>query len=133
MGCWRFPTRWPIYFAERGYPRERILPIYYGYAAEHFPFQPRTRAEGRPPVVVMHGSLDLHHLGDIAFEAIQYVTQQRPGTIFRFVGQRTAALEKFLARAQAAIPGFKFEATGFRALRRGGPTPGRRERGHRAV
>ncbi len=100
-------------FTARGYPREQILPIYYGYDARHFPFQARTRAEGRPPVVVMHGSLDLHHLGDIAFDAVQYVTQQRPGTSFRFVGQRTATLEKFLARAQAAIPGFKFEAPGF--------------------
>ena len=101
------------YFVERGYPREKILPIYYGYAAEHFPFQARTVAEGRPPVVVMHGSLDFHHLGDIAFDAIRLVTLKRPGTIFRFVGQRTAALEKFLSRAQAVIPGFKFETTGF--------------------
>ena len=101
------------YFVERGYPRKNILPIYYGYAAEHFPFQPRAVAEGRPPVVVMHWSLDFHHLGHIAFEAIRLVTTERPGTIFRFVGQRTAALEKFLARAQAEIPGFKFEATGF--------------------
>jgi glycosyltransferase involved in cell wall biosynthesis len=100
-------------FVERGYPREKILPIYYGYDAKHFPFQTRIRAEGRPPVVVMHGSLDLHHLGDIALDAVQYVTQHRPGTIFRFVGQRTATLEKFLARAQAGVPGLKFETTGF--------------------
>ena len=37
---------------------------------------------------------------------------KKPGTIFRFVGKRTAALENFLQRAQT-IPGFKFEATGF--------------------
>jgi glycosyltransferase involved in cell wall biosynthesis len=101
------------YFAGRGYPREKILPIYYGYAAEHFPFRVRTIAENRPPVVVMHGSLDFHHLGDIAFGAIQHVTQKRPGTIFRFVGQHTAALENFLNRAQNQIPGFHFESTGF--------------------
>ncbi len=101
------------YFVEHGYPRERILPIYYGYAAEYFPFYVRMIAENRPPVVVMHGSLDFHHLGDIAFGAIRHVTQNRPGTIFRFVGQRTAALEKFLARANREIPGFKFETTGF--------------------
>jgi glycosyltransferase involved in cell wall biosynthesis len=101
------------YFVKRGYPRERILPIYYGYAAEYFPFYVRMIASNRPPVVVMHGSLDFHHLGDIAFGAIQHVTQNRPGTVFRFVGQRTAALEKFLARTHRAIPGFKFEATGF--------------------
>jgi glycosyltransferase involved in cell wall biosynthesis len=101
------------YFVERGYPRERILPIYYGYAAEHFPFRVRMIAPNLPPVVVMHGSLDFHHLGDIAFGAIRHVTQNRPGTIFRFVGQRTAALEKILARTHREIPGFKFEATGF--------------------
>jgi len=100
------------YFAERGYPRERILPIYFGYAAEHFPFRVGTPGNGRPPVIVMHGSLDLHHLGRIAFEAIQHVTRDRPGSIFRFVGQRTGALEKFLQQA-SVIPHFKFEATGF--------------------
>src|SRR5208282_2721437 len=101
------------YFVERGYPRERILPIYYGYAAEYFPFYVRMIAPNRPPVVVMHGTLDFHHFGDIAFGAIQHVTQNRPGTIFRFVGQRTAALENFLNRAQEHIPGFHFESTGF--------------------
>ena len=37
---------------------------------------------------------------------------KKPETIFRFVGRRTAGLEKFLQRAQT-IPNFKFEATGF--------------------
>jgi len=101
------------YFVERGYPRERILPIYFGYAAKYFPFYVRMIAPDRPPVVVMHGSFDAHHLGDIAFGAIRHVTQNRPGTIFRFVGQRTAALENILNRAQQGIPGFKFESTGF--------------------
>jgi glycosyltransferase involved in cell wall biosynthesis len=61
----------------------------------------------------MHGSFDAHHIGRIAFDAAQYVTKQRPGVIFRFVGQRTAPLEKLLNRAQKEIPGFKFEHTGF--------------------
>ena len=61
----------------------------------------------------MHGSFDAHHLGQIAFDAIQFVTRQRPGVVFRFVGKKTAALENFLNRAQRQIPGFKFEATGF--------------------
>jgi glycosyltransferase involved in cell wall biosynthesis len=100
------------YFIERGYPREKILPIYFGYAAEYFPFYLRLIATNRPPVVVMHGSFDAHHLGRIAFDAIKLVVAKKPETIFRFVGQRTAGLEKFLRRAQT-IPRFKFEATGF--------------------
>jgi glycosyltransferase involved in cell wall biosynthesis len=101
------------YFVERGYPREKILPIYFGYAARYFPFYVRMIAPHRPPIIVMHGSFDAHHLGNIAFRAIRHVTQRRPGAIFRFVGQRTGALEKFLNRAQQGIPGFKFESTGF--------------------
>jgi len=100
------------YFAERGYPREKILPIYYGYAAKYFPFYVRMIAPNRPPVVVMHGSFDAHHLGRIAFDAIRFVVAKRPETIFRFVGKRTAGLEKFLQRAQT-IPHFKFESTDF--------------------
>ncbi|MDD5141512.1 MAG: glycosyltransferase, partial [Verrucomicrobiales bacterium] len=99
--------------AARGYPREKILPIYYGYDAGSFPFCARSEFEGRPSVVVMHGSFDAHHLGKIAFDAIRHVVQNRPGTIFRFVGRRTAALENLLQRAEKEIPGFKFEATGF--------------------
>jgi glycosyltransferase involved in cell wall biosynthesis len=99
--------------ATRGFPREKIRSIFYGYDAKSFPFRARSVSDGQPAVVVMHGSFDAHHLGDIAFGAIQHVVQNRPGTVFRFVGRRTPALEKFLQRAQKEIPGFKFEATGF--------------------
>ena len=98
--------------AARGYPRARICPIYYGYDAQAFPLRARPPAAGQPPVVVMHGSFDAHHLGAIAFEAVRTVVAKRPETVFRFVGRRTAGLEKFLDRARA-LPGFKFEATGF--------------------
>jgi glycosyltransferase involved in cell wall biosynthesis len=99
-------------FVERGFPREKILPIYYGYDAGKFPFRAQLLPKN-PPVVVMHGSFDAHHLGPIAFDAIRFVTRQRPETIFRFVGEKTAALEGFLNRARKQIPGFKFESTGF--------------------
>jgi glycosyltransferase involved in cell wall biosynthesis len=100
-------------FVERGYPREKICPIYYGYAAAHFPFRAQPSPKNRPPVVVMHGSFDAHHLGEITFGAVQYVTQKRPDVVFRFVGRRTLSLEVFLNRAQKEIPNFKFESTGF--------------------
>jgi glycosyltransferase involved in cell wall biosynthesis len=100
-------------FAERGFARETILPIYYGYDAGKFPFRAQPQPGSQPPIVVMHGSFDAHHLGPIAFDAIQFVTRRRPGVVFRFVGEKTAALESFLDRAQKQIPGFKFESTGF--------------------
>jgi glycosyltransferase involved in cell wall biosynthesis len=98
--------------AARGYAREKICPIYYGYDAQAFPLRGQLPPPGQPPVVVMHGSFDAHHLGQIAFDAVKYVAAKKPETIFRFVGTRTAGLDKFLQRAQA-IPHFKFEATGF--------------------
>jgi glycosyltransferase involved in cell wall biosynthesis len=97
--------------AARGYPREKICPIYYGYDAQAFPLRGQLPS-GQPPVVVMHGSFDAHHLGAIAFDAAKVVAAKKPETIFRFVGRRTAGLEKFLQRAQG-ITNFKFEATGF--------------------
>ena len=98
--------------AARGYPREKICPIYYGYDAAAFPLRDKIPAPNQPSVVVMHGSFDAHHLGQIAFEAVKFVVEKKPETIFRFVGKRTAGLEKFLQRAQT-IPQFKFEANGF--------------------
>ncbi len=98
--------------AARGYPREKICPIYYGYDAQAFPLRGQLPPSGQPPVVVMHGSFDAHHLGQIAFDAVKAVVAEKPETIFRFVGKRTAGLEKFLQCAQT-IPNFKFEAAGF--------------------
>jgi glycosyltransferase involved in cell wall biosynthesis len=98
--------------AARGYAREKICPIYYGYDAAAFPLRKRLPPPGSSPVVVMHGSFDAHHLGRIAFEAVKTVVAKKPETIFRFVGRRTAGLEKFLQRA-LTLPNFKFEATGF--------------------
>ncbi len=43
--------------AARGYPRERICPIYYGYDAEKFPFRAQPSPKN-PPVIVMHGSFE---------------------------------------------------------------------------
>ena len=98
--------------AARGYPRDKICPIYYGYDAQVFPLRKELPLPGQPPVVVMHGSFDAHHLGRIALDAVKQVVAKRPEAIFRFVGRRTRGLENFLQRTQA-IPGFKFEATGF--------------------
>jgi glycosyltransferase involved in cell wall biosynthesis len=96
----------------RGYSREKICPVYYGYDAAAFPLRGQLPASGQPPVVVMHGSFDAHHLGQIALDAVKLVVAKKPGTIFRFVGRRTAGLEKFLQRAQA-VPNFKLEVPGF--------------------
>jgi glycosyltransferase involved in cell wall biosynthesis len=98
--------------AARGYPRDKICPIYYGYDAAAFPLRGQLPPAGQPPVVVMHGSFDAHHLGPIAFDAVKTVTARRPDTVFRFVGRRTVGLDKFLQRAKD-IPNFKFEANGF--------------------
>lgn len=100
------------FFVERGYPREKICPIYYGYDARAFPLRMQPPAAGKPAVVAMHGSFDAHHLGRIACAAASWVASRKPETIFRFIGKRTAGLEKFLRQAQN-IPNFKFEATGF--------------------
>jgi glycosyltransferase involved in cell wall biosynthesis len=98
--------------AARGYPREKICPIYYGYDAAAFPLRAQPPAPGQPPVVVMHGSFDSHHLGSIAFDAVKHVVDKKPETVFRFVGKLTPGLEAFLSRAKT-ISGFKHEATGF--------------------
>ena len=100
------------YFAQTEFPRAKICPIYYGYDAQYFPFRTQP-SPVNPAVVVMHGSFDAHHLGKIAFNAIRYVSERRRETIFRFIGKKTASLEKFLARAKKEIPDFRYETIGF--------------------
>ena len=101
------------YFANAGYPRERIQPIYYGYDAKLFPLSESAGSNGKQPVVVMHGSFDHHHLGGIALEAIARVVRSRPEAKFKFVGQQTPALTKFRQRAAMAVSGLQIECTGF--------------------
>ncbi len=85
-----------------GYPRERVRPIFYGYDAEQFRFDPAQVAarRGRPPVVLMHGSFDHHHLGTIALEGMARVRAARPEVVFEFVGPETAAWRGFVRRAR---------------------------------
>ncbi|MDX1951798.1 MAG: glycosyltransferase family 4 protein [Verrucomicrobiota bacterium] len=99
------------YFVNGGYPRERITPIYYGFDSELFPFRkPELRD---PPVVVMHGSFDQHHLGKTAYDAMKQVLNVRPETCFRFVGHRTPTLLSFLRRLTDLFPNARLETTGF--------------------
>jgi glycosyltransferase involved in cell wall biosynthesis len=61
----------------------------------------------------MHGSLDHHHLRDIALGAMKTVVRDIPNAIFRFVGHKTAALGSFLERAGQHIPEAQLQTTGF--------------------
>jgi glycosyltransferase involved in cell wall biosynthesis len=102
------------YFAGSGYPREKILPIYYGFDSKLFPYSAKDPSQApQAPVVIMHGSLDHHHLKRIAVDAMEVVVSKKPGTIFRFVGQKTSALEKFLKEARRRVPNARIEPVGF--------------------
>lgn len=99
-------------FAAAGCPRERILPIYYGYDADLF--RPaETPPVAGPPVIVMHGSFDHHHLGPIATQALAEVHRHRPDACFRFVGRQTSALTRSLAVLGKTIPAARLQTTGF--------------------
>lgn len=102
------------YFRNNGYPAEKIVPIYYGYDSRLFHFRTPKKWDGtRPPVIVMHGSLDHHHLRDIALLAMERVMRDLPQAVFRFVGHKTGALESFLRRASQRVPEAQLQCTGF--------------------
>lgn len=99
------------YVRATGYPTEQIHPIYFGFDSQLFPF--RTEPPPKNPVVVMHGSLDQHHLQKIALEAVATVAREMPDTTFRFVGHLTGTLANFLKRVSVAAPNAKIETPGF--------------------
>jgi len=100
-------------FADAGYPRERLRPIYYGYDAELFKPASPGAAQPATPVVVMHGSFDQHHLQHIAVEGVVRVALARPETEFKFVGRETPTLVRFLAAVRARAPRVRLTTTGF--------------------
>lgn len=97
-------------FQEAGYPKARLLPIYYGYDSRLF--QP-TFEPAPTPLVVMHGSLDHHHINEFGARALRQIYAQRPDTKFRFVGHKTDALLKVLEALKGHVPESAIECTGF--------------------
>ncbi len=99
--------------ARTGYPRDRLQAIQYGYDAGLF--RPAAGPLPTPgaPVVVMHGSFDRHHLGDIAKESVARVHAARPEVRFRFVGRVTPELARFVSGLRAAHPRLGVETPGF--------------------
>lgn len=103
-------------FMATGYPENRIRVIQYGYDAGLFrpdPSSPPDPNGSQPPVVVMHGSFDTHHLGPIAREALLHLHARRPELRFRFLGKVTPALQRLAHDVRAAAPGIPLEMTGF--------------------
>jgi glycosyltransferase involved in cell wall biosynthesis len=98
--------------AASGYPPDRMLPILYGYDAGRFRPSSDPISDG-PPVVVMHGSFDRHHLGPIAGQAVAEIARRRPEVAFRFVGRMTDGLRAFTARLQKQCPGLRLQLPGF--------------------
>jgi len=101
--------------AATGFPKERIRSMYYGYDAALFPFDAGAVAARQdvPPVMVMHGSFDRHHLGAIALDAVARVRAERPDAVFRFIGQPTEALRGFLGAAEKRGLAGGLECPGF--------------------
>ena len=103
-------------FQATGFPADRIRVIQYGYDAGLFRPDPEGTAgpdESGPPVLVMHGSFDTHHLGPIAREALLILHARRPDLRFRFVGKETPALRRLAQEVRSAAPGIPLEMTGF--------------------
>lgn len=88
-------------FEKNGYPKHRMCTIHYGYDSALFRLNADAleRRTKLPPTIVMHGSLDHHHLGRIALEAMQEVIASRRDVTFKFIGHFTPALKSFLNTA----------------------------------
>jgi glycosyltransferase involved in cell wall biosynthesis len=97
-------------FQNAGYSAKNILPIYFGYDSKLF--QP-TFQTSPTPLVVMHGSLDHHHINEFGARALIHISKKRPDTKFRFVGHRTEALRHVLELVKNQIPDSAIECAGF--------------------
>lgn len=105
-------------FIATGFPRERVRAIQYGFDPALFGMDPARVVDGSavatdPPVVIMHGSFDQHHLGPIALESVCSVASRRPDVRFRFVGRETDGLKRFAAAVRRRVPGIRLELAGF--------------------
>jgi glycosyltransferase involved in cell wall biosynthesis len=100
-------------FQEAGYSGKKILPIYYGFDHQLFQLRARQPISSASPVVVMHGSFDKHHLGQIAEIAMLSVASKIPQVRFRFVGKNTGAVSHLFDQVKKSNPGIQLENTNF--------------------
>ncbi|NLH72985.1 MAG: glycosyltransferase family 4 protein [Verrucomicrobia bacterium] len=101
--------------AANGYPADRMCTICYGYDSRFFPLDAGAvaRRASLPPTVVMHGSLDHHHLGRIAIDAMAVVAAARPDVVFKFIGHKTPPLQRFQNLARKRGLDHLIRVTGF--------------------
>ena len=98
-------------FIANGYDASRTFSINYGYDKNLF--KPQKLNPNSPPTVVMHGSFDTHHLGEIATKAIYLITKKRPDVHFLFIGKETIALKKLTKKIKKLSPSTNITCTGF--------------------
>jgi glycosyltransferase involved in cell wall biosynthesis len=101
------------WLVQKGCSPERVLPVYYGFDRGLFPFRKKVTSGESAPVVVMHGSLDHHHLNRIALRTVEEIARTVPTARFKFVGHRTSALERFFRQVAERAPNAELECAGF--------------------
>ena len=98
-------------FIENGFSPSRVTSINYGYDARLF--KHRKQKPQLPTTIVMHGSFDTHHLGQIATKAIYSITQARPDVHFLFIGKETIELKNLIRKITNLSPKTNISCTGF--------------------
>lgn len=85
------------------FPSDRLKTLRFGFDADNFPLLPvlTPRAADASPLIVMHGSMDRHHLGPILGDAIPRIVRRFPKARFEFIGPRTSSLASL---AEAVAP-----------------------------
>lgn len=87
-------------FAEVGIPREKLHPFYFGIDAQLFKnvdWSPQSEMN-EAPEIVMHGSFDHHHLGELALESTLTTLKRHEGVRFVFIGNATSAWSDFVQK-----------------------------------
>lgn len=110
-------------FIEAGTPEERLQTIYFGFDAAHFPWSRRENSSWGPRIpgrwmLVMHGSMDAHHLGGMLEDALVQLNQWSQSQVdtaitMRFIGKRTPILDAMCRRLQNRAPEIMVECLGF--------------------
>ena len=98
-------------FIENGFSASRVTSINYGYDERLFKL--RKLKPQSPTTIVMHGSFDTHHLGQIATESIYSITLARPDVHFLFIGKETIELKNLIKKITNLSPKTNISCTGF--------------------
>lgn len=105
-------------YLSQGLSPAKVDAFYFGFEASRFPFRTKKVDESDKAhfILIMHGSMDDHHIGDILLKSLRCLDAQllsNQSVELRFVGKKTMPLRQFASKVESELVKISVKLRGF--------------------